>query len=300
MLHLRGDILTHAARHKTFISYHHEPDQEYADILRKELADDIIDKAVTDGSISDNLTTDAIWRMIRDEYISDATVTVVLIGHDTWSRKYVDWEIGSGFSQTKNNSRCGVLGTLLPDHPNYGRRPIDPKTLPSRLAANIGGSDPYVRIYDWPRDNRLSVVRDWIELAFQRRNGPAPNNNSKRFQRNRTIIVRDGASIGEILLWGATATTIGAGIVALLRMTRKRQTLMESTPTTSVGMTPPTVTVGKDLTTGKDSAQSFLKPSRQRPVLILSGPANSKRRRQSWLDHGEVRRQSTHRRRIVR
>ena len=113
--------MTHVSRRKTFISYHHEPDQEYADLLREELAGDIIDKAVSDGAISDNLTTDEIWRTIRDDYISDATVMAVLIGCNTWSRKYVDWEIGSGFSKTRNNSRCGVLGILLPDHPNYGK-----------------------------------------------------------------------------------------------------------------------------------------------------------------------------------
>ena len=84
-----------APRHKTFASYHHENDQEYKDRLVKEMAADIVDRSVEDGDIDDRLGTEAIWEKIRDEYIADATVVIVLIGRHTWSRKYVDWEIGS-------------------------------------------------------------------------------------------------------------------------------------------------------------------------------------------------------------
>ncbi len=251
-------MLTHVPRRKTFISYHHKPDQEYADLLREELADDIIDKAVSDGSISDNLTTDEIWRTIRDDNVSDATVMAVLIGRNTWSRKYIDWEIGSGFSKTRNNSRCGVLGILLPDHPNYGKRPIDPKTLPPRLTANIRGSDPYVRIYDWPRDNRLSVVRDWIEVAFQRRNGPAPNNNSKRFQRNRSTDTRDSVSLEKALFWGAAA--IVAGVTAGHLIRRLKKPPIRELDASAHQMRPPAVAVRKDLIFSSASARSLLEP----------------------------------------
>ena len=227
-------------RHKTFVSYHHKRDQKYADLLRDELADDIIDQAVSDGDISDRLTTDETWRAIRDFYIADATVTVVLIGKDTWSRKYVDWEIGSSFSKTPKNSRCGVLGILLPDHPSYGKSSVDPETLPQRLIPNIEGENPYVRIYDWPRDNRLSEIRKWIDVAFQRRKGPAPNNNSKRFKNNRPVEAQDGITLKEVLPWGAAVATV-AGAVYVAHKMRSQQKryrvtdrdglLFESTPT---------------------------------------------------------------------
>lgn len=265
--------MTHAAKRKTFISYHHEPDQEYADLLRKELADDIIDKAVSDGSITDNLTTDEIWWKIRDDHISDATVMAVLIGRSTCSRKYVDWEIGSGFSKTKKNSRCGVLGILLPDHPSYGKRPVDPKTLPRRLAANIEGSDPYVRIYDWPRDNRLSMVRDWIEVAFQRRKGPAPNNNSKRFQRNRSIDARESVSLEKALFWGAAAIVAGVTAGHIIRRLKKPPTRELDA---SVQMRPPAVGVRRDLIFGSASARSLPEPFDRRQD---SRPTNTGRRR---------------------
>ena len=266
--------MTHAQRHKTFVSYHHEPHQKYADLLREELADVIIDRAVSDGDISDSLATDEIWRTIREDYISDATVTIVLIGRNTWSRKYVDWEIGSSFSKARNNSRCGVLGILLPDHPSYGKRPIDPESLPPRLVANIGGSDPYVRIYDWPHDNRLSAVRDWIEVAFQRRAGPAPNNNSKRFQRNRAVTTRDGISLTDVLIGG----TIVVGAVATIGYVVSN--LRKSQP--SVSVTPKPRIIGR------------------RNRLLLSS-ARSRRRRRLWLRDSEFRTRPTFRnRRIVR
>jgi hypothetical protein len=36
-----------------------------------------------------------IMRRIREEYLEDSTVTMVLIGRRTWARKFVDWEIQS-------------------------------------------------------------------------------------------------------------------------------------------------------------------------------------------------------------
>ena len=52
---------------------------------------------------------------------------VVLVGTCTWQRKaYVDWEIGSSLSDTRNNTktRCGLLGIILPSNSNYRATPI--------------------------------------------------------------------------------------------------------------------------------------------------------------------------------
>ena len=123
-------------RHKVFLSYHHKNDQEFKDRLVEEMSADIVDRSVEDGDIDDGLRTEAIWEKIRDEHIADATVVLVLIGRHTWSRKFVDWEIGSALNKSKNNSRCGVLGVVLPNHPDYGKGRWDANLLPHRLAAN--------------------------------------------------------------------------------------------------------------------------------------------------------------------
>lgn len=81
-------------RHKVFISFHHE-DQSYKDSFADLMENDIVDHSVDDGDIDDdNLSTETIRQKIRDDFIRDATVTVVLIGRCTWQRKHVDWEIG--------------------------------------------------------------------------------------------------------------------------------------------------------------------------------------------------------------
>ena len=57
---------------------------------------DVMDsRSVKIGAIPNGLTLDEISRRVRDDYLSDSTVTVVLVGKDTWRRKHVDWEIAA-------------------------------------------------------------------------------------------------------------------------------------------------------------------------------------------------------------
>ena len=71
-------------KHKVFISYHHENDQSYKDALTKwnESAEVFIDKSVDTDDISDELSDEEIRVRIRDEYLRDSTVTIVLVGKD--------------------------------------------------------------------------------------------------------------------------------------------------------------------------------------------------------------------------
>lgn len=103
-------------KHKVFISYHHENDQSYKDALTKwnELAEVFIDKSVDTGDISDDLTDEEIRVKIRDEYLRDSTVTIVLVGKDTAGRKHVDWEIYSSMKDGPVNKKSGIVVILLP------------------------------------------------------------------------------------------------------------------------------------------------------------------------------------------
>ena len=96
-------------RHKVFVSYHHANDQEYRNLfegLFSFIHNIIVSKSVQIGDIDPNLKVDTIRQKIRDEYLRDSTVTVVLVGAETWKRKHVDWEIGASI-------RCsGLLGIL--------------------------------------------------------------------------------------------------------------------------------------------------------------------------------------------
>lgn len=176
-------------RRKVFISYHVD-DQEYKDLFAQMMENDIVDKSVKDDDIDDtNLKADRIRQIIRDDYIADATVTVVLIGPCTWQRKHVDWEIGSSLRDTKKNSRCGLLGILLPNHPDSYPRTgkYNPRLIPPKLADNCNGNDSFACIHYWPEPWDANVVQNWIHRAFQRRDKtPDPNNKRGQFAKNRS------------------------------------------------------------------------------------------------------------------
>lgn len=104
------------AKHKVFITYHHANDQEYKETLLKanEQYDLFVDASVDTGDIDDNLDDDTIRQKIRDEYLKDSTVTIVLIGLQTKYRKHVDWEIYSSMYNGKVNKQSGILVINLP------------------------------------------------------------------------------------------------------------------------------------------------------------------------------------------
>lgn len=110
-------------KHKVFISYHHANDQWAKDELILFFNDDnfvFIDKSVHDGDIDDNLSDEEIRQKIRDEYLRDSTVTILLVGKETKNRKHIDWELYSSMYDGKVNKKSGILVIQLPDtNPKY-------------------------------------------------------------------------------------------------------------------------------------------------------------------------------------
>ncbi len=171
-------------RHNVFLSYYHQQDQGYKDKLILLMGNDIVDKSVNLGEIIDNNEpTEAVLQRIREDYIAQVSVTIVLIGRCTWQRKYVDWEIGISLRDTPTNPRCGLLGILLPNHPDYGSRQCSHRRIPPRLADNCYEGNAFASIYNWTDDP--SEVRTWIHKAFlRRRKQPDPHNSLHPFGRN--------------------------------------------------------------------------------------------------------------------
>lgn len=103
-------------KHKVFVSYHHANDQPYKEaLLTLSRHNDIfIDASVDTGDISDLLDDDSIRRKIRDEYLRDSSVTIVLVGTETKNRKHVDWEIYSSMFNGRVNKQSGILVINLP------------------------------------------------------------------------------------------------------------------------------------------------------------------------------------------
>ena len=178
---------------KVFVSFHEDNDtkskEEFVDrmgglIEHNAVKIDYVHKA--------NRSVGDIRRYIREEYLADTTVTVVLIGVETWQRKHVDWEIGASLRETDANGRGGLVGIVLPEHPDYEKPTKYPRRMPPRLADNLLGDDPYAQLYDWPKPFDPETVVRWIERAYVRREGQPPINTLPYFGRNRTTVPEEG------------------------------------------------------------------------------------------------------------
>ena len=111
-------------RHKVFISYYHQDDQDYKNYLiqlieynpnlgRYQFIFD--DYSVSENDIDDTgMSDEAVRKEIRDNYIKDATVLILLCGKHTKDRKFIDWEIHAAMFDTKNNPKLGILVINLP------------------------------------------------------------------------------------------------------------------------------------------------------------------------------------------
>ncbi len=169
-------------RHKVFVSYHHQTDEVYRKKFERMFSNIYVSKSVDIGDIDPNLNTETVRRKIREEYLGDTSVTVVLVGKETWKRKHIDWEISASIRKTKMSPRSGLLGIILPTHSNYGKETYTSYLIPPRLYDNIDCK--YARIYDW--SNNINEVQNWIHQAFLRRDQINPNNTRLLFAKNRS------------------------------------------------------------------------------------------------------------------
>ena len=131
-------------RHKVFISFYHHDDQKYKDFLinQKFVDDDhklksiFDDYSVRDGDIDDTHMSDEQIRVkIRDEYIKDATVLILLVGPNTRKRKHIDWEIHGAMFDTEKNPKMGILVINLPEISQWVR--VSSKEEKSFVGPNI-------------------------------------------------------------------------------------------------------------------------------------------------------------------
>ena len=182
--------------HKVFVSYYHYSAQSYKDSLVTwgEQHGLFIDQSVDTGDISDGLSDQYIRETIRDEYLRDSTVTIVLVGTETKRRKHVDWEIYSSMYDGKVNKKSGIVAINLPEtgcelaHAPHGDAEkglypdvptwvsIDSRAeyesrypyMPARLVDNLVEPEAKVSVTPWSRiDTKTLPVL--IELAFRGR-----------------------------------------------------------------------------------------------------------------------------------
>ena len=121
----------------------------------------------------------SLLRRIREEYLSNTTVTIVLIGECTKARKYVDWEIASSLRNDPVNGRSGLLGINMK---SVGSRGL----APPRLYDNYDSKDKagsYALYQTYP--STAQALRNAIQMAFDRRETQKPVNTRALFKYNR-------------------------------------------------------------------------------------------------------------------
>jgi len=151
--------LLHSApvRRRVFISYHHENDQGWANLLRNSYGDRY--EVFFDNSLDDEIdSTDPeyINRAIRESYIVGSSITIVLCGAETWKRRYVDWEISSTL-----HHEHALLGIALPTAQRGDQGEI---IVTERLHVNIQSG--YAHWITWP--SNAEVLKAAIESAISK------------------------------------------------------------------------------------------------------------------------------------
>jgi len=117
-------------KRKVFVSYHHDEDQGYYDIFSRTFCDTY--DVIADNSLERRIGSEDVeyvMRRIRENYITGSSCTIVLVGRDTWGRKYVDWEIKATLEREH-----GLIGVQLPTAPITSQNTV---IVPDRLDDNI-------------------------------------------------------------------------------------------------------------------------------------------------------------------
>ena len=170
--------------HKVFITYHHDDQDEVESFIetfdheRKVLIARALGMV---QDVIDSTDTDYVMRRIRQLYLKDSTVTIVLIGKCTWARRYVDWEIQASLRRGENVTPNGLLGIVLT---SAGENPIPPDRLRNNLKSE-NSDEGYARWHWYPQ--RKDTLANWIEDAFRSRTSRAYliTNPRDRFKYNR-------------------------------------------------------------------------------------------------------------------
>lgn len=160
---------------KCFLSYHAE-DKAEVDKFCSDFEGDFIRRGSDmDEDIIDSTDSDYVMRRIREKFLKDSTVTIVLIGACTWARRYIDWETQASLRKPADGSPNGLVAIQLN---SSGRMP------PERVKLNRESG--YAKFYKYPSSSaELNVM---IEEAFEARTKFADKivNPREKFKNNRT------------------------------------------------------------------------------------------------------------------
>lgn len=153
-----------SSRHQCFISYHVDDEAEVTQFL-DDFGDQIVATCVgvtADDDFVDSDDTDYIMNRIREKYLGNTTVTIVLIGRCTWSRRFVDWEVYSSLRKYASYPLSGLVAITLPSVAD-----LDSRRLPDRVDDNVDGEELYARWMKYPTSK--SGFKSMVQEAYDAR-----------------------------------------------------------------------------------------------------------------------------------
>jgi len=125
-------------KRRIFVSYHHGGDRHWYDLFSKAFCDQF--DVVYDNSPERRIDSDDagyVLRRLRENHITGSSCTIVLVGLETWGRRYVDWEIDATLDK-----QHGLIGVGLPSLPPM-------IGMPARLEDNLRSG--YALWIEWAR-----------------------------------------------------------------------------------------------------------------------------------------------------
>lgn len=169
-------------KHKCFISFKTQ-DEVYKKYIQDDLKVNMIDKSLNEPIDSED--EDYIMKKIREDYLSDSSVTICLIGTKSAENSigvdqtYIKRELQASLYNGKNNTRNGVLGVVLPEM-------TDKIYQGTYTCSTCGGTHNYVSINNdttirefnynyylpksedkccWSEDDRYCVLVKWDDFC---------------------------------------------------------------------------------------------------------------------------------------
>lgn len=145
--------------HRTFFSFHYERDVQRASVVRKSSQfKPSINPEWIEASIWEDAKTkgDAALRKLIDDALVGTTVTAVLIGAQTASRRWVQYEIDKSIERGN-----GLIGIYIHNIKDWAGN-IDTK-----------GTNPLpsgYKTYDWVNDDGYNNLGTWVDSAYDAAN----------------------------------------------------------------------------------------------------------------------------------
>jgi hypothetical protein len=150
---------------RVFFSFHYENDIWRAQTVKNSwvTAKDREQAGFWNASLEEEAKTkgDAAVKKMIDEALKGASVTAVLIGSETASRKYVLYEIEKSYADG-----MGILGIYIHQLKNSsgvtstkGANPLDSVSSPTKKLSAV------FKTYDWVDDNGYENLGSWVEAA---------------------------------------------------------------------------------------------------------------------------------------